>query len=190
MTRFFQSSFIVEALRQRTLPHSSSFQKLIPVTDSELSRFYNQRSRRQTMITNSQPNRTSHTHSPAPRTNQQQASKPRLTTRLVVRKRLRHRVRSQEMNPCLPGTTPASGTQSRFLLTKTSVAFDQSRPPETTPAQQPVAPVKSFKQAANGYAQCLYNQLLHNRNDSSNYSLGEARRLAQATKALSQNHLV
>ena len=161
-----------------------------PVTDSELSRTYNQlsSSRRQTMITNSQSTRPSHTQSTSPRVTEQQLSNTKPATRLVLKKKLRHRIHGREMSPNRTDNTPVSGTLSRFLLTKASVGFDQSRPANMTSSQQPFVPSKSFEQAANGYAQCLYQKLLHNRNDSSNYSLGDARRLAEATKALSQKY--
>lgn len=106
-------------------------------------------------------------------------------TRLVVRKIRRHRVRGRETQPHQVSHSPpiSSQTQSRFLLTKASVAFAQSESTSQSARPGIESCTGQFKKAANGYAELLYKHLLYNKNDTStDYSLGQARRLAQATR--------
>lgn len=138
------------------------------------------------MITNSQTHRTAN-HHPACQALQassiQKSSAP--GTRLVMRKVRRHRVRDREAYGAPPTAGNSMQTQSQYLLTKASVSFNQMDSARQVAQSASTPSNLRFKQAAAGYAECLYKQLLYNKNDSStDYTLGHARRLAEATRQL------
>lgn len=138
------------------------------------------------MITNSQTHRTVNHHpvSQAPQTSSNHNSSAP-GTRLVVRKVRRHRVRDREVYSAPQAVGNSMQTQSQYLLTKASVSFAQTDSAKQVAQSASTPSDLRFKQAAAGYTECLYKQLLYNKNDSStDYTLGHARRLAEATRQL------